>query len=408
MTESDALTDGFEQNRTRLRAVAYRMLGSLAEADDAVQETWLRLRRSDASGVDNLGAWLTTIVARVCLNVLRSRKTQREEPMGVHVPDPVISRADGMSPEEQVLLADSVGLALQVVLETLTPAERLAFVLHDLFDLPFDEIAPIVGRTAATARQLASRARRRVRGAGVRAPDPDTGRQREVVDAFFAAARRGDFDALVAVLDPDVVLRVDGGQALADASARVQGAAAVAGQALMFDQPAALIRPALVNGAAGAVVTVDGRPFAVLAFTVSRGMIAEIDILGDPERLLRLDLAVLGGPGPEAGWAKLGAEPGLCLTCRHARLNQTRRGTAYLRCGRSAWDDRLVRYPRLPVWQCAGFEARETEHGAGTTDRSAENLRPEPGAAAGGPCGARARIIAGGNTGSAGIDCPGA
>jgi|SRR5450755_856119 RNA polymerase sigma factor (sigma-70 family) len=189
MTESDWLAEGFEKNRTRLRAVAYRMLGSLAEADDAVQDAWLRASRSDASGVDNLGAWLTTIVARVSLNVLRSHKTRREEPMGVHVPDPVISRADGTNPEDEALLADSVGLALLVVLETLTPAERLAFVLHDMFDLPFDEIAPMLGRSPATARQLASRARRRVRGAEVQAPNPDTGRQREVVDAFYAAAR---------------------------------------------------------------------------------------------------------------------------------------------------------------------------------------------------------------------------
>ncbi len=358
MTEPDALARGFEQNRTRLRAVAYRILGSLAEADDAVQETWLRLRRSDASEVENLGAWLTTIVARVSLNVLRSRRTHREEPIGVHLPDPVVSRADGTSPEEQALLADSVGLALQAVLDTLTPAERLAFVLHDLFDLPFDEIAPIVGRSAATARQLASRARRRVRGAGTRTPDADIGSQREVVDAFFAAARRGEFDGLIAVLDPDIVLRVDGGTALAEASARVRGAAAVAGQALRFDQPAAAVTAVLVNGAVGALVAVGGQPFAVMAFTVSGGRIAEIDILADPERLLRLNLAVAGGPVPEEGWAKLGAAPGLCVTCRHARLNQTRRGTAYLRCGRSAWDERLVRYPRLPVIECAGFEAR--------------------------------------------------
>ena len=375
MTESDALAEGFEQNRTRLRAVAYRMLGSLAEADDAVQETWLRLSRSDASGVDNLGAWLTTIVARVSLNVLRSRRAHREEPMGVHVPDPVISPVDGTNPEEQALLADSVGLALQVVLDTLTPAERLAFVLHDLFDLPFDEIAPIVGRSAATARQLASRARRRVRGAEAHAPDPDTGRQREVVDAFFAAARRGDFDRLVAVLDPDVVLRVDGGTGLSEASARIRGAAAVAGQALMFNQPAAAVQAALVNGAAGAVVTVGGQPFAVMAFTVSGGRIAEIDILADPERLRRADLAVFGGPAPEAGWAKLGAAPGLCLTCRHAKLNQTRRGTAYLRCGRSAWDDRLVRYPRLPVIECAGFEARDQPAADGRAGGALEKAR---------------------------------
>src|SRR6516225_4018185 len=293
MTESEWLAEGFEQNRARLRAVAYRMLGSLAEADDAVQEAWLRLSRSDASGVDNLGAWLTTIVARVCLNMLRSRKARREEPMGVHVPDPVISRADGTNPEEEALLADSVGLALTVVLETLTPAERLAFVLHDMFDLPFDEIAPIVGRSPATARQLASRARRRVRGAGVQAPDPDVARQREVVDAFLTAAHQGDFDALLEVLDPDVVLRSDGGTARPDISGVLRGAAAVASGALMTARPSALERPALVNGAAGVVVTAGGQPVAVIGFTVSRGKIVEIDAVADPERLLRLDLSVL-------------------------------------------------------------------------------------------------------------------
>jgi len=268
------------------------MLGSFAEADDAVQEAWLRLSRSDASGVENLGGWLTTIVARVCLNVLRSRNTRREEPMGVHVPDPVISRADGTSPEDEALLADSVGLALHVVLETLTPAERLAFVLHDMFDLPFDEIAPMVGRSPAAARQLATRARRRVRGADVHAPDPDIARQREVVDAFFAAAHRGDFDALVAVLDPDVVLRSDGGTAHPEVSVVLHGASAVAGQALTLAQPSILKRPALVNGAAGVVVTMGGRPVAVMGFTVSRGKIVEIDAIIDPERLLRLDLPV--------------------------------------------------------------------------------------------------------------------
>ena len=293
MTESDLLVEGFEQNRTRLRAVAYRMLGSLAEAEDAVQEAWLRLSRSDASGVDNLGAWLTTIVARVCLNVLRSRNTRREEPLGVHMPDPVISRADGTNPEDEALLADSVGLALQVVLETLTPAERLAFVLHDMFDLPFDEIAPMVGRSPATARQLASRARRRVRGAGIQAPDSDIARQREVVDAFFAAAHRGDFDALVAVLDPDVVLRSDGGTALREASVVLHGPAAVIDHGLRIHQPSALFRPALVNGAAGLVVILGGQPVAVVGFTVSRGKITEIDVLADPERLLRLDPASL-------------------------------------------------------------------------------------------------------------------
>ncbi len=291
MAESDWLIEGFEENRTRLRAVAYRMLGSLAEADDAVQEAWLRLSKSDSREVDNLGAWLTTIVARVCLNVLRSRRTRRDEPFGAHLPDPVISRTDGTSPEDEVLLADSVGLALQVVLDMLTPAERLAFVLHDMFGLPFDEIAPIVGRSSASARQLASRARRRVRGAEVHAPDPDVNRQREVVDAFFAAARRGDFDALVTVLDPDVVERVDAGTGRPDVSGMVRGAAVVAGRAIMFDQPAPRVRPVLVNGAAGVVVTVSGQPFAVMAFTVSGGRIVEIDVLVDPERLRRLDLA---------------------------------------------------------------------------------------------------------------------
>jgi RNA polymerase sigma factor (sigma-70 family) len=293
MTESEWLAEGFEQNRARLRAVAYRMLGSLAEADDAVQEAWLRLSRSDASGVDNLGAWLTTIVARVCLNVLRSRNTRREEPMGVHVPEPVVSRADGTSPEDEALLADSVGLALNVVLETLTPAERLAFVLHDMFDLPFDEIAPMVGRTPATARQLASRARRRVRGADVRAPDRDVARQREVVDAFFAAAHRGDFDALVAVLDPDVVLRSDGGAAHPEASMVLRGAAAIAGRTLMIADPSVPKRPVLVNGAAGVVAVLGGRPVGLIGFTVSRGKIVEIDAIVDPERLRRLDPAVL-------------------------------------------------------------------------------------------------------------------
>ena len=295
MAESDWLAEGFERNRTHLRAVAYRMLGSFAEADDAVQEAWLRLSRSDASGVDNLAGWLTTIVARVCLNVLRSRHTRREELMGVHVPDPVVSRADGTSPEDEALLADSVGLALQVVLETLAPAERLAFVLHDMFDLPFDEIAPMVGRSPATARQLASRARRRVRGADVQTPDPDLARQREVVNAFFAAAHHGDLDALVAVLDPDVVLRSDGGTAHPEASGVLHGAAAVAGRALMVAQPSALKRPALVNGAAGVVITLGGQPVAVMGFTVSRGKIAEIDVIINPERLLRLGLPALDG-----------------------------------------------------------------------------------------------------------------
>ncbi len=288
MSEPDRLAESFEQNRTRLRAVAYRMLGSFAEADDAVQEAWLRLSRADAGGVDNLSAWLTTVVARVCLNVLRARNTRREDPIGVHVPDPVISRADGTNPEDEALLADSVGLALLVVLETLTPAERLAFVLHDMFDLPFDDIAPMVGRSPATARQLASRARRRVRGADVPATDRDMARQREVVNAFFAAAHRGDFDGLIAVLDPDVVLHSDGGTAHPDMSMTLRGAAEVARRTLAIASPAAPKQPVLVNGAAGVLVTLAGQPVAVMGFTVSAGKITEIDAIADPDRLRRL------------------------------------------------------------------------------------------------------------------------
>jgi RNA polymerase sigma factor (sigma-70 family) len=293
VTESEWLAEGFEKHRTRLLAIAYRMLGSLAEAEDAVQDAWLRLSRSDTSDIDSLGAWLTTIVVRVCLNALRSRNARPEEPMGVHVPDPVISPADGTNPEDVALLADSVGLALQVVLETLGPAERLAFVLHDMFDLPFDEIAPMVGRTPATTRQLASRARRRVRGADLQVPDPDIARQREVVDAFFAAAHRGDLDALVAILDPDVVARIDGGTTNPDASGVLHGAAAVAAQTLAIAQPSLPKRPVLVNGAAGVIVTVGGRLLAVMGFTVSGGRIVEIDAIVDPERLGRFNLAVL-------------------------------------------------------------------------------------------------------------------
>jgi len=293
MVEPDLLAQGFEQNRPRLRAVAYRMLGSLAEADDAVQEAWLRLSRSDTAEVDNLAGWLTTIVARVCLNMLRSRKSRREDPMGVHVPDPVLSPSDGLTPEDEVLLADSVGLALQVVLETLAPAERLAFVLHDMFDLPFDDIGRIVGRSPATARQLASRARRRVRGVDVRTPDADLSRRREVVDAFFAAARQGDLEALVAVLDPDAVLRADGGAAFPHASALVRGARDIAGRAMAFDQPSPALRPALVNGLTGVLVTVEERPFAIMAFNVSGDKIVEVYVMADPERLPQLNLAAV-------------------------------------------------------------------------------------------------------------------
>jgi RNA polymerase sigma-70 factor, ECF subfamily len=294
MDEDQWLADRFEEHRPHLRAVAYRMLGSLAEADDAVQETWLRLSRAGAGGVENLGGWLTTIVARVCLNMLRARTTRREEPLEAGLPDPVISRDGELQPEEEALLADSVGLALLVVLDTLSPAERLAFVLHDMFQLPFEEIAPMVGRSPAAARQLASRARRRVRGAGVPAPDPDLARQREVVDAFFQAARGGDFDALVGLLDPDVVLRADFGGRRPAAPRVVRGAAAVARQAQLGALPGARLHPALVNGAAGAVVTVGGRPFAVLGFTVSGGRIVEIDAIADPDRVRRIAAAVLG------------------------------------------------------------------------------------------------------------------
>jgi RNA polymerase sigma factor (sigma-70 family) len=293
MAEPDWLTEGFEKNRGRLRAVAYRMLGSLTEADDAVQESWLRVSRADASDVGNLSAWLTTIVARISLNMLRSRNTRREEPLDVHVPDPVITRADEPNPEDQAVMADSVGLALQVVLETLPPAERLAFVLHDTFGLPFEEIAPMVGRSPAAARQLASRARRRVRGADVHSPDRDVARQREVVDAFFAAAHSGNFDALVAVLDPDVVSRIDGGTGGRVASGVLHGAETVARQTLAIASIAAPKHPVLVNGAAGVIITLSGQPVAVMGFTVAGGKIAEINSITDPERIRRLDLGVL-------------------------------------------------------------------------------------------------------------------
>ena len=293
MDERDWLADRFAEHRTNLRAVAYRMLGSLAEADDAVQEAWLRLSRSDTNGVENLGGWLTTVVGRVCLDMLRARRSRREEPLGAHVPDPIVSPEDGIHPEHEALLAEGVGLALLVVLETLAPAERLAFVLHDMFDVPFDEIAAIVGRSPAAARQLASRARRRVKGAAP-IPDADLGRQREVVGAFLAAARGADFDALLALLDADVVLRADAGAVPAGASRVIRGAPAVAEQALAFAQRLGpFARPALVNGAAGIVAALGGRPVSVLGFTVRGEKIVEIDILADPARLRQLDLAVL-------------------------------------------------------------------------------------------------------------------
>jgi RNA polymerase sigma factor (sigma-70 family) len=294
VNEQDWLAERFEEHRTRLRTVAFRMLGSVAEADDAVQDAWLRLNRADTTGVENLAAWLTTVVARVCLNVLRSRHHRREVPLDVHVPDPIISSAAGVDPEHEALLADSVGLALLVVLESLAPAERLAFVLHDMFAVPFEEIAPMIERTPAAARQLASRARRRVHGEAP-VPDPDPVRQREVVDAFFAASRNGDFEALVAVLDPDVVLRSDGGSARSRNTLILRGPAAVAGRALSAARLSPFVRPALVNGAAGVVVAANGRPMFVMAFTVTGGRIVAIDVLADPERLHRLDLAVLDG-----------------------------------------------------------------------------------------------------------------
>ena len=292
MNEHEFLADRFEAHRAHLKAVAYRMLGSLSEADDAVQEAWLRLSRTDTSAVDNLGGWLTTVVGRVCLDMLRSRTSRREDPLESHLPDPIVSHADGIDPEQEALVAEGVGLALLVVLESLSPAERVAFVLHDMFAVPFEEIGPIVGRSPAAARQLASRARRRVQGAAP-VPDPDLARQRQVVDAFLAAARGGDFDALVAVLDPDVVLRADRGAVPAGGLTEIHGAATVAGQALAFRRFGYSAQPALVNGAAGVVSTEDGRPVSVMSFTITGGKIVEIDILADPDRLRHLDLTVL-------------------------------------------------------------------------------------------------------------------
>jgi RNA polymerase sigma factor (sigma-70 family) len=290
VSEREWLAERFEEQRGHLRAVAYRMLGSFTDADDAVQEAWLRLSRSDAAAIENLGGWLTTVVARISLNMLKARKSRREEPVGVHVPDPIVSPEDGLDPEQEALLADSVGLALLVVLETLEPAERLAFVLHDMFAVPFDEIAPIVGRSPVAARQLASRARRRVQGAAP-SPDADLATQREVVEAFMAAAREGDFDAMVAVLDPDVVLRADAGAL--PAGGEVRGAEAVARGALGYSRLELHVQPALINGAFGVVSTKNGEPFSVVGFTVRGGKITEVDILADPVRLRQLDLSIV-------------------------------------------------------------------------------------------------------------------
>ena len=301
MDDNDWLARQFDESRAHLRAVAYRMLGSMTEAEDAVQEAWLRLTRSETSAVENLGGWLTTVVARICLDMLRSRKSLPEEPMSSDVPESVVSRKDAIQSETEMLVADSVGLALLVVLETLSPAERVAFVLHDMFDLPFDEIAPIVGRSPTAARQLASRARRRVHGASA-VSDVDFTRQREVVEAFLTASRGGDLSALLAVLDPDVVLRAD--------SAAVQGAAANRGRgapelpselrgaravANTFTGRAGAAQSALVNGAVGAVWAPGGQPRAAFSFNVQHGKIVEIEIVADPARLRELDIAVLNG-----------------------------------------------------------------------------------------------------------------
>lgn len=296
MDDNEWLAERFEHHRAHLRAVAYRMLGSHAEADDAVQETWVRLSRADTSEVENLGGWLTTVVSRVCLNILRSRGTRPEDPLDdAHVPDPIVSIAGTTDPEHEALLADSVGLAMLVVLETLPPAERMAFVLHDMFGVSFDDISTIVDRSPAATRQLASRARRRVRGASP-TTDQDVERQRRIVAAFFAAARGGDFEALIAVLDPNIVLRADFGPAAV--SAVVRGAEAVAGRAVMFADPSRALTPATINGGPGVVVTTaDGRVVSVMAFTVIDNRITAIDSLGDPERLATLRIAGLAAKG---------------------------------------------------------------------------------------------------------------
>ena len=290
MNEPDYLAERFETHRTHLRAVAYRMLGSLSEVDDAVQEAWLRLSRADATGIDNLGGWLTTVVARVCLDMLRSRQSRREEPLTPDAPEPVATGTSGSSPEQEALLADSVGLALLVVLDRLTPAERLAFVLHDMFAMPFEEIAPIVGRSAEAARQLASRARRRVRG-GAAAPDPNLVPQRDVVEAFLAALRGGDFEGLLAVLDPDLVVRAD--MRPSGAPSEIRGAAVWAKGAVAYGHLARLTQPALVNGAIGVVVAPRGRLVRALRFTIANGKITEIEVIGNPARLGELDVSLV-------------------------------------------------------------------------------------------------------------------
>ena len=291
MDTHDWLAERFEAHRAHLRAVAYRILGSPADAEDAVQEAWLRLSRSDSSQVENLGGWLTTVVARVSLNMLQSRKTRREDPAGSHLPEEIAASTDGAGPEHQAVLADSVGLALLVVLDTLTPAERLAFVLHDMFAMPFEEIAPIVERTPAATRQLASRARRRVQGADT-TPDTDLTRRREIVQAFLAASRNGDLGALVTMLDPDVVVRADQTVVRIGTAAETRGAQTVAS---FFSGRARGAKLALIDGVAGLVWATGGRPRVVFSFTLSDGKITAIDLLGDPGTLSQLDLVTLPG-----------------------------------------------------------------------------------------------------------------
>jgi len=283
MSTPEQLAEQFEAHRPHVRAVAYRMLGSVSEAEDAVQEAWIRLSRTDVSGVDNLRGWLTTVVARVCLNMLASR---REQPVGMQLSESLLSGADGIDPESEALLADSIGPALLVILHTLAPAERLAFVLHDMFAVPFDDIAAVLGRSPAAARQLASRARRRVRGVAP-VPGTDLTRQRAIADAFLTAARNGDFDALLRALDPDVVVRSNGAEA-------VRGAAAIAGRAFPFTRIAQITLPALINGAVGMVTAADGRPITLVAFTITGAKIVAIDLTDDPRRIAEADLAILG------------------------------------------------------------------------------------------------------------------
>jgi RNA polymerase sigma-70 factor (ECF subfamily) len=283
MAEHDVLAERFEAHRTRLRAVAYRTLGSTSEADDAVQEAWLRLSRSGADDIENLGGWLTTVVGRVCLSMLQSR---REQPVGMHLPEPGAGEPDGVDPEQEALLADSIGPALLVILHTLAPAERLAFVLHDMFGVPFDDIAPVVGRSPAAARQLASRARRRVQGTG-QVLDADLTRQRAIAEAFLAAARNGEFDALLAALDPDVVVRSNGAEA-------IRGAVAVARRALAGARFAQVSLPALINGSAGVVIAAQGMPISLMAFTITGGKIVAVDLIDHPGRIAAADLAILG------------------------------------------------------------------------------------------------------------------